>query len=142
MGIKMKGRVVNLDDTRIPWRFSQNAYAIDRGKCKNLIGEDGLRSDDLVLAVGFLEPGEVHQEHRHYDRSEFYFFLRGKGKVILEKDSWPVSAYSCVYIPAGEKHGIVNDSKDVIMVVFGYNRPGRGHEFDSSMDTKANDIIK
>ncbi len=59
----------------------------------------------------------------HDDAAEWYYFLQGNGWVTVGDETQEVGPGTAVYIPIGEKHNIVNSNKEMMVVLFGYNKP-------------------
>lgn len=68
---------------------------------------------NLVLSSTHLRPGRSTRGHRHAGQEEVYFFVSGKGKMIVgEEDSEPfeVQGGNVILIPDGAFHRVINDS--------------------------------
>ena len=93
----------------------------DEGVFKRLISKELCGSKDINLGIGWLSPGQVHILHHHPDASEFYFVILGSGKVIVEDRIITAKPGITVYIPQDHKHKIINDTSEMLVVLFGYN---------------------
>lgn len=114
-------KVIRLED--VEWRYNKDGNIKDQGKYKVLISEETNGSKDLYLGIGWLAPREVHILHHHPDASEFYYILAGSGKVTVGEQVVEAGPGTAIYIPSGDKHKIVNDGKQTMVVLFAYNRP-------------------
>lgn len=94
----------------------------DEGIFKELITEE-TGSTDLYLGIGWLKAGEVHILHHHPKASEFYYIVDGSSEIIVDDETEQVRPGSVIYIPAGAKHKIVNNTDKTCVVLFGYNVP-------------------
>jgi len=130
MSLKKPRRVMNEQDQ--PWLPFKDEQGNLQEQMKNLIGKpktpfspngDGLETDGLSLHMGWLPPGGVHKYHYHEkdDANEWYYFLSGKGKVRIGDDVEEAVPGTAVYAPAGEKHGIINDGNEPLVLLFGYD---------------------
>ena len=84
----------------------------------------------LVFVLNIIHPGKVGKEfkmttgHSHKDQDEFYFFLKGKGKMILigpkkKKIIYNVKPNDLVTIPSGYWHRAANNSnKELVFINF------------------------
>ena len=115
-------RATHFDD--VEWSYSPNPK--DQGRSKTLISSELNESDDLRVGVGWLEPGEVHILHHHPDASEFYYIAEGSAKITVGDRVFDTKPGTAIYIPTEDKHKIVNDGEQTLVVLFGYNR-GRYH---------------
>lgn len=78
-----------------------------------------------VLAAGrtVLAPGSSVGEHGHPDTEELYLILEGRGRGVLDGQSFPVVAGDLFLCKAGHSHGLVNDS-DAPLAYFGLMTAG------------------
>lgn len=56
-------------------------------------------------------------EHVHDGVEEIFYFIRGTGVVILNKNEIPVKAGSVVAVPPGTYHGVKNTGRDILQHV-------------------------
>jgi quercetin dioxygenase-like cupin family protein len=94
----------------------------DQGVAKHLILEE-TGSTDISLGIGWLKPGEVHILHHHPKASEFYYIIEGSSEITVDDEVEQVRPGSAVYMPAGAKHKIVNNTDKTCVILFGYNYP-------------------
>ena len=59
-----------------------------------------------------LSPGEQVVYHLHNDRESLIIAISGKATEIVEGKEFPVDVNDVMYIPAKEKHGLINTSDD------------------------------
>lgn len=62
------------------------------------------RCHNLSLAEATLYPGCTTQAHRHPRSEEIYYFLSGRGLMLMDNEERPVEAGQAVFIPAGAGH--------------------------------------
>ena len=84
----------------------------------------------LVFVLNIIHPGKVGKEfkmttgHSHVGQDEFYFFLKGKGKMILispkkKKIVYNVKPNDLVTVPSGYWHRAANNSnKELVFINF------------------------
>lgn len=65
------------------------------------------------LAHGFLDPGRQSLWHR-LQSSEVYYFIAGRGVMLVEEESSTVEAGSVIYVPPGAKQSLLNNGQDPI----------------------------
>lgn len=70
-------------------------------------GDGRGRVDGLTLIIEDVGPGDRIPLHRH-QIDEMIVIVAGDGEVRLGDDSYPVSAASVVFVPAGAAHGTTN----------------------------------
>ncbi len=59
---------------------------------------------------GVLPPGNPANYHYHQDRDSILIVLSGEATEIIEGGEIPIRAGDVIYIPPGEKHGVMNNS--------------------------------
>ncbi len=115
-------RVVRLEDVPLKTNAETTGNPKDQGCWKSLIDKQK-GSRDLVLGMGWMKPGEVHLLHHHIDASEFYYILEGSATITIADEEVKAESGTAIYIPAGDKHRIVNDGERELVVLFGYSKP-------------------
>ena len=114
----------------VDWRtFSgiPEIFALDKGRFKVLCNDD---TKDLWFGVYELDPGEEHWVHRHDDVAELYYIMSGTAQVRVGDEVRECGPGTGIYMPVGSWHGIKNTGKDVLSLVWSYNRPrGYGNAF-------------
>ena len=66
-----------------------------------------------------LRPGHSQKVHRHVANDKLYYIVRGEATVIVGAESRTLRAGEIVLAPAGEPHGVTNESKDdAVCLVF------------------------
>jgi len=92
---------------------------------KRLLEE--LNAQTLTGIFGILVPGNERDPYHYHERGDhIIFILSGEGIEIVEDEEFPISAGDVLFIPAGEKHTIVNNSdKDLRYLGFCTRSPGK-----------------
>jgi uncharacterized cupin superfamily protein len=52
--------------------------------------------------------------HDHQDKEQVYYFIKGRGKMLIDGEEYPVTAGDAVHLPPKTKHGVINDGEDEI----------------------------
>ena len=88
-------------------------------------GEDAMAKVNLFETPRFfcdiycLRPGQSQKVHRHAANDKLYYIIRGEATVIVGSESRALTAGEIVIAPAGEPHGVSNDSNaDAVCLVF------------------------
>ena len=73
---------------------------------------------DVCVKKMTIKPGARVSYQSHKLRNEYWMFVQGQGKVILNDQDIPVKVGSVVEIKIGDKHRVVNtgDSVDLIFI--------------------------
>jgi mannose-6-phosphate isomerase len=88
-------------------------------------GSYEILSEFEVSELGFLDvcvkkitvkPGQKLSYQSHKQRNEHWFFVQGKGIVVLNNEEIPVKVGSSVDIKIGDKHRAINTSADKDLV--------------------------
>ena len=81
-----------------------------------------------VLAKITLEPGASIGYHQHVDEEDIYYILRGIATVNDNGQIITVYPGECVYLRAGDSHGIANDGQEpleFISIILTHKPPAR-----------------
>lgn len=74
--------------------------------------------NNLILSSTRLYPGQQTRGHRHAGQEEVYFFVEGRGRMIVGDESdkpFLVEAGDIVMIPNGAFHRVINEgSNDLV----------------------------
>jgi len=88
---------------------------------------DGAR--DMGGMFGLLVPGSQVPYHYHKIRESVLFIISGEGFEIIEGEEFKVKAGDILFIPAGEKHAIINRSEQDLRYLEFFTRPPVGADF-------------
>lgn len=95
----------------------------DEGKACYLISRELTGSDDLMVGLGRLLPGEYHLKHHHPGAAEFYLIIKGTSVFHIAGDEVRGDYGTAIYIPRNAIHAIRNDTNAVCEFVWGFDRP-------------------
>ncbi|MEM0372457.1 MAG: cupin domain-containing protein [archaeon] len=90
---------INDFEKRVPVVKSNDVYDIH-----------DLELEHLTASVTVLHPGKQTRGHSHENIEEIYFFLKGRGKMLVGEEETSVSEGEMVMIPCGAFHRVINDS--------------------------------
>jgi mannose-6-phosphate isomerase-like protein (cupin superfamily) len=119
---KKARRFIHIDDVEFIGNVDVHGEPRDEGVFKRLISEE-TGSNDISLGIGWLKPGEVHILHHHPKASEFYYVIEGSSEIMVDDETRQATTGMAVYMPAGAKHKIVNNTDKTCTILFGYNCP-------------------
>jgi len=83
---------------------------------------DNLSMDKLILSQTILHKGKETRGHHHAGQEEVYFFIFGRGRMILADEELYVTAGDVVIIPDGQFHRVINDGESDLVFNTVYNR--------------------
>jgi quercetin dioxygenase-like cupin family protein len=137
----MDTRVARVADRPYDWnalKFQADFDPKYRRAQKRFIGTGGtgvakdnnvIAAENFTLSNMILPPGVEGPMHLHVDAEEVFFVLRGKVKVMTEKDGerWEavLGERDCVSIPPGVYRGEINvgEEEAIMMVMIGSPKP-------------------
>ena len=64
------------------------------------------------VALHMMSPGKEAEGHDHDDVEQLYYFTRGRGKMRLDDQVYPVREGDTAHVPPGVEHQLVNDGDD------------------------------
>ena len=73
----------------------------------------------FFLDLYCMEPGQKQKIHRHDDASKFYLVLEGHATIEVGDERSAIGPGQTVLAPAGETHGVQNDSQDRLVLLVG-----------------------
>ena len=77
---------------------------------KLMLAADGLGSQELLMTMCALKPGEAVAHHGHPDHEEIYILMKGKSEVRTDEEKVDAEAYSFFCFPLGCNHSVYNNS--------------------------------
>jgi len=85
---------------------------------------DNTTLKNLVLSSTLLHAGKQTTGHKHEGQEEVYFFVTGKGEMLIDEERFVVETGDIVLIEDGEFHRVYNTSKEDLyfVCVFDGNR--------------------
>lgn len=93
------------------------------GEIKHLIAPWTVGSENLWLGVLVLQPGGSTKAHAIPNIDGIHYTISGKGKEIIAGEEIPTRAGSCIFIPAGTMHQVVNDGTEPLKLLSVTNPP-------------------
>lgn len=86
-------------------------------------GQDG--AQNLSVGVGFYKAGQASEFHVHENEEEVMIYFKGEGIMRMEDGSeYPLKKGDITYVPAGEKHKLINTGDDTFVFLFVYSPMG------------------
>lgn len=70
--------------------------------------KDNNFGNNLILSSTMLRANEKTNGHKHEGQEEVYFFVRGKGTMTIDDETFPVDEGDVVCINDGEFHRVEN----------------------------------
>ena len=102
-----------------------DTLAFDWGKIYMLSEARVTGAQSFSFGLVELTAGQGHVRHNHPDADEVIYFLSGEGEQMLDdKDTVPVKAGDCIWIPKGVYHSTVNRGEDAMRLIVVYAPAG------------------
>lgn len=101
----------------------QNLYSIDNigGEVvkdnESYLLKDNKTLNNLVVSSTFLKPGKETRGHKHEGQEEVYYFVHGRGEMVLGWDKFDVEGEDVVLIPDGMYHKVINNNDSPLYFV-------------------------
>ena len=76
-------------------------------------------SQNLLLGLNCLEPGQTQSIHAHDDQDKFYYVLQGQGEFTVGDETKTIGSGWVAWAPAGDAHGVTNNGKDRLVILVG-----------------------
>jgi len=70
------------------------------------------RSDQVMVGLNCLEPGQTQAVHAHQGADKFYLVLQGRGNFTVGEEQKEVGAGTLVVAPSGIPHGVSNHATE------------------------------
>jgi len=77
------------------------------------------RSDNLMLGLNCLAPGQEQALHDHAGQDKFYFVVEGEGDFTVGDAHQQAGVGAVVWAPSGVPHGVVNRSSSRLVLLVG-----------------------
>jgi mannose-6-phosphate isomerase-like protein (cupin superfamily) len=97
-------------------------WPMDRIRWKTLVSRERNGSEDLLVGVAELDPGDVHVLHDHPASSEVYYILQGQARVVMGDGEYTVGPGTAVYFPPQTKHAVRNVGDQVLVLLWAFNK--------------------
>jgi mannose-6-phosphate isomerase-like protein (cupin superfamily) len=68
--------------------------------------------------VAYLKPGDEIKAHAHAEETEIFYFVSGTPVFVHGSGQDRVAQGDSFVVPAGEQHGIRNDTGDTVQLTF------------------------
>ena len=66
------------------------------------------------VSLAQLQPSLTYETHLHEDHEEIYYIIKGKGQIIIGKETFRFREGDVIYIPVNALHSITNDGEEMV----------------------------
>ena len=95
---------------------------------KHLVAGFNAGATKLWLGVSIIDPDSASNPHTHLDQEEIFYCLSGRGLIRVEDQEADLCAGTCVFIPEGAEHQLVNTETDELLRVLYATAPAFSRE--------------
>ncbi len=113
---KKSAKVVNVRDI-------ESVTLSDSIRVRRLITKGREGSDKIMFGVVFVEPGNKPLKWKYEVEDEVYFILKGEVTIYCNNKKIKVKEGDAIYLPAGEKHGLINEGKESATIIYALSPP-------------------
>jgi len=88
-----------------------------------------IKREDFSVGVTIIQPGHVHEEHRHVDHQELIVVLGGEGIARVSGEEFIVSRGCVIDLEKNEPHKFINNGESNLELLWIYSPPGPEKKF-------------
>ena len=120
----MRSEAKRLSKMRIIEFKAGTRVDLGRGSYSNLIvTKSTTKSNKNMMGYSVFTPGTDTKQKIHLTSEELAYVLSGSGKITVGKKLHSFHAGDSLHIPAGVPHGVRNDGKEDVIMVFFFSSP-------------------
>ncbi|MBN1315709.1 MAG: cupin domain-containing protein [Anaerolineales bacterium] len=90
---------------------------------KHLIAPWNAGSTRLWLGISVIEPNSKSNLHAHENQEEVFYCLSGRGIIKVEDEEVEASPGTCVFVPFGAAHQLINTQSDQLLRILSATAP-------------------
>ena len=79
--------------------------------------QDNKTLKNLVLRSTLLKPNQETRGHSHDGQEEVYYFIEGRGEILLEDKYLDIQAGDIILIPDGAYHKVINTTSEYLYFI-------------------------
>lgn len=124
---KGQSLIVAKDEGDAHWQGpTANGYVITKLSPRNL------KTNAFALGIQVLPAGCAISEHAHKNHEEILFALTANGSIAVNGEKLSFPAGTAAYVSRWVKHSVINDTDDVLTVLWYITPPGLENFFSST----------
>lgn len=90
---------------------------------KHLIAPWNAGSSKLWMGISVIDPNSQSNLHAHENQEEIFYCLSGQGIIKVDDVEVETSAGTCVFIPPGAAHQLINTQSDQLLRILSATAP-------------------
>lgn len=91
-----------------------------------------LGTTKMWLGMSKVDPGSCSNPHTHSDAEEIFYVVSGYGQIRVGGEVADVGPGSCVFVPIGQEHQLINNHDETLKVVAVVSPPFELNQFDAA----------
>jgi quercetin dioxygenase-like cupin family protein len=104
---------------------------LGKGSFSNLLLTKSIvKNNKNMMGYSVFTPGTDTRQKIHVKAEELAYVVSGSGKIMIGKKSYPFQAGDSLHIPPGVPHGVRNDGKEDVTMVFFFS----SNEYPKTID--------
>jgi len=98
---------------------------------KHLAAPWTLGTHNIWVGVSKVDVGNTSNLHTHDDVEEIFYVISGHGRIRVGDEEEAIEPGSCIYIPVGLPHQLINTCDETLKIVSAASPPFKLDEFNS-----------
>jgi len=90
---------------------------------KHLVAPWNMGASKIWLGISVIDPSSSSNPHAHEHQEEVFYCLSGNGLIRVEDKEAEISPGSCVFVPEGAVHQLVNTQPGEVLRVLSATAP-------------------
>jgi mannose-6-phosphate isomerase-like protein (cupin superfamily) len=90
---------------------------------KHLAAPWTMGTSKIWMGISVIEPLSASSPHAHVDQEEAFYCLSGTGKISVGEEQVDVSTGSCVFVPQGALHQLINTQPGEVLRILSATAP-------------------
>lgn len=90
---------------------------------KHLVAQWNAGAARIWMGISVIEPNSASNPHSHAAQEEVFYCLTGTGLIRVGDEEAEICPGSCVFIPEGIEHQLINPQADAVLRVLSATAP-------------------
>ena len=86
----------------------------------------------MWFGLSIIDAKSRSNPHRHNDAEEIFYVISGKGKIRVDQEEENVGPGSCVFVPIGMEHQLINENDEIFKVAAVTSPPFQLQQFNDT----------
>lgn len=90
---------------------------------KHLVAPWNMGTSKIWMGISVIDPNSASNPHAHEHQEEIFYCLSGKGLIRVGEEEAEITSGSCIFVPQGVVHQLVNTQSDEVLRVLSATAP-------------------